>query len=218
MHFAIVTSTASKTGAAICRESLNSNASVLGIDTVPLQEESSFLKESSSFLFIEYGPHAVPSGAEFATAAKEQFKTDRIDWLINVIDEKHDPEENAQPVGQLLSVMEGKRTGLALNVVGGGVDQGALQETMFIAQTDEDFTRLKESCVRCNLLVPHDLEAAGGNDEDSWPGVEAKTAMQKHIERFNVKGYSVRNCIDNNVQTDAQKTDEQRRRCGRKLG
>jgi hypothetical protein len=52
--------------------------------------------------------------------------------LINAVGERHDLEENSQPIAQLLSVMEGKRTGLALNLVGGGVDQGALQETMLI--------------------------------------------------------------------------------------
>jgi len=127
-----VTSAASKTGAAICREFLNSNASVLGLDTVSLREELDSLKETSSFLFIEYGPHAVPSGAEVASAAKEQFKADRIDWLINVVDERQDPEENPQHVRQILSVMEEKRIGLALNVVGGGVDKGTPQETMLV--------------------------------------------------------------------------------------
>ncbi|KAE9382088.1 hypothetical protein N431DRAFT_476783 [Stipitochalara longipes BDJ] len=183
---AIVTSAASKTGAAICREFLNSNASVLGIDTVSFQGEFGFLKEASSFLFLEYGSHAVPSGAEVANAAKEQFKSDRIDWLINIVDEKQNSEENPQPVGQVLSVMEEKRTGMALNVVGGRVRKGALQETMLIAQTDEDFTRLKEFGVRCNLLVPHDLD--GDDDEDSWLDVETKTAMQKHIDKLDAKG------------------------------
>ena len=73
-----MTSAVSKTGAAICREFLNNNASVLGIDSVALQEELGFLK-AESFLFIEYEPRAVPSGAEIANAAHEHFKSDHID-------------------------------------------------------------------------------------------------------------------------------------------
>ena len=127
-----MTLAASKTGAAICREFLNSNASVLGLDTVSLREELDLPKDDPSFLFLEYGPQTVPSGAEVASAAKERFKEDCIDWLINVVDETQDPDENPQPVGEILSVMEEKRVGLALNVVGGGVEKGAPQETMLV--------------------------------------------------------------------------------------
>jgi hypothetical protein len=52
--------------------------------------------------------------------------------LINVIDEKHDPDSISQPMGQILTVMEGKRTGLVLNVLGGSVEKGAPQQTMLV--------------------------------------------------------------------------------------
>lgn len=127
-----MTSAASRTGAAICRQLLNSNASVLGLDTTSLQEELGFGKEGSSFLFIEYEAQAAPSGTDVAHTAQQHFKSERIDWLINVIDEKHDPDGISQPMGQILTVMEGKRTGLVLNVLGGSVEKGASQQTMLV--------------------------------------------------------------------------------------
>lgn len=127
-----MTSAASKTGAAICRHLLDSNASVLGLDTVALQEGLGLLEEEASFLFVEYEAHAAPSGAEIAHAAEQHFKSDRIDWLINVVDEKQDPYGMSSPTGQILTVMEGKRTGLVLNVVGGKVGKGAYQGTMLV--------------------------------------------------------------------------------------
>lgn len=127
-----MTSAASKTGAAICRELLNSNANVLGIDSVSLREELGFLKEESSFIFMECKSNAAPSGAEVANTAHEHFKLDRIDWLINIVDEVENPERTSPPTGQILAVMEGKRSGLVLNVVGGSVDKGAPEETMLV--------------------------------------------------------------------------------------
>jgi hypothetical protein len=52
--------------------------------------------------------------------------------LINAVDEGEDPERTSPPTGQILAVMEGKRSGLVLNVVGGSVDKGAPEETMLV--------------------------------------------------------------------------------------
>jgi hypothetical protein len=128
---AIVISAASRTGAAICRELLSRNASVLGIDSVPLQKEGPF-NGDSSFLFVRYEANAVPSGSEVVQVAQEIFKSERIDWLINVVEETEDPKGILQPTGRILAVMEERRSGLLLNVLGGSLKKGAPQQTMLV--------------------------------------------------------------------------------------
>ncbi len=131
MAVAIVISAASPTGTAICRELLNNKIFVLGLDVASRQREELF-KGESSFKLVEYEASGVPSGVEVAQAAMSLSKSNRIDWLINIIDDTRNPGESPHPTRQILAIMEERRNGLLLNVVGESINKGAPQEIMLV--------------------------------------------------------------------------------------
>jgi len=110
---AIVTSAASPTGAAICRELLNSNANVLGVDNVPAHKTTSFSK-GSHFQFLRCEGNSVLDGPELVEYAKKVYMRDNIDFLIDVLGETSVGSGFLEPV---IEIMQDQGGGMVLGVV-----------------------------------------------------------------------------------------------------
>ena len=82
---AIVIPSATERGAAICRDLLNSNAFVLGIDNVDAHETTR-TSGGSHFQFLKYGEGNPPQGREVMESVEKKFGKDAVDFLIYIGD------------------------------------------------------------------------------------------------------------------------------------
>ena len=112
---AIITSASSSLGAAICRSLLNSNALVLGLDTVPAHKTTS-ASGGSHFQFLQYdGKKGLGDGNDILEKLRSVFLKDEVDFWIDVAGELR--------IGGLKEVVNGmseRGDGLVLSVVGDG--------------------------------------------------------------------------------------------------
>jgi NAD(P)-dependent dehydrogenase (short-subunit alcohol dehydrogenase family) len=110
---AIITSASSSLGAAICRSLLNSNALVLGLDTVPAHDTTS-ASGGSHFQFLQYDEKkGLGDGNEILEKLRSVFLKDEVAFWIDVVGELR--------IGGLKEVVEGmseRGEGLVLSVVG----------------------------------------------------------------------------------------------------
>lgn len=81
---AIVTSASSEQGAAICRELLNSNAFVLGVDSVPAHK-STETSRASHFQFFQYDAGKGASGMKVLEYANMVYMKDEVHYFVDVV-------------------------------------------------------------------------------------------------------------------------------------
>lgn len=112
-----MTSAASPTGAAICRELLNSNANVLGIDSIPAHQTTN-AQLGSHFQFFKYSQGSSHEGKDIIEHAKEMYTRDNIDFLIDVITGETE-DSVVEIIRELVNVMQTQGEGLVLNVLAG---------------------------------------------------------------------------------------------------
>jgi NAD(P)-dependent dehydrogenase (short-subunit alcohol dehydrogenase family) len=114
---AIITSASSSLGAAICRSLLNSNALVLGLDTVPAHKTTS-ASGGSHFQFLQYdAKKGLEDGRVILEKLRSVYLKDGVDLWIDVVGEGKGELE----IGGLNEVIEGmseREEGLVLSVVG----------------------------------------------------------------------------------------------------
>ncbi|KAH7318977.1 hypothetical protein BKA65DRAFT_556408 [Rhexocercosporidium sp. MPI-PUGE-AT-0058] len=190
---AIVTFASSDQGAAICRELLNSNANVLGVDSAPAHK-STETSRASHFQFFQYDPKEPLTGKDPLNHAAKMYMKDDVDYFIDVVGT--DAAYTTDLRKEVLAVFKEKGSGLILTVApvsDFGVD--AEQELLRIAlsTTRELLKELKAGGVRWNLIIlsGEASSAKAASVLDSETEAAMKKHMQAHATRRETSGYAV---------------------------
>jgi hypothetical protein len=113
---AIIIPSATPVGAAICRELLNSNALVLGIDNVPAHETTR-VSGGSHFQFLRYQAGDSPSRNGVLDEVKRRYGKDHIDFLVSILLESGGDEVRNEIMNEVVEAMESQGSGLVLMTV-----------------------------------------------------------------------------------------------------
>lgn len=141
---AIVTSASSEQGAAICRELLNSNANVLGIDSVPAHK-STETSRASHFQFFQYDVKKSPTGRDALDHAAKMYMKDDVDYFVDAVGaDAADPTDLRKEV---LAVFKERGNGLVVTVAPVS-DIGEDAKEKLVSQ--EEFERRDGSAKRWN--------------------------------------------------------------------
>lgn len=173
----MVTSASTPLGVIICKTLLKANALVLGIDSRP-KDDSLNAGLGTHFQFAKCNVNDERAPERIVEAAKEGFAVERIDVLVNVVEEAKENELNGMKrLGEVVRrVMEQEGKGSIVNVLGRveGVEESDLEtavsyipkahQLVMIASVDADalqidFTKASvfqndNHGVRCNVVVP----------------------------------------------------------------
>ncbi|KAL2060081.1 hypothetical protein VTL71DRAFT_9903 [Oculimacula yallundae] len=189
---AIVTSASSEQGAAICRELLNSNANVLGVDSTPAHK-STQSSRASHFQFFQYESGKDLKGRDVLEYAAKMYGKEGVDFYIDVVDGEDAANVMDGLRREVLDVFKEKSEGVVLTVVRSGNNIGREKEEKLVNRTRELSSEFKDGRVRCNLILPGEGGHTSGTGSivDSDTESAIKEHLQGHICRREKGGYAV---------------------------
>ncbi|KXT12522.1 hypothetical protein AC579_10362 [Pseudocercospora musae] len=169
----LVTAASSPLGVRVCKSLLKANAMVLGIDNAT-RDSTLNAGLGTHFQFEELDIGAKDSAGKVVSAAKEKFGLERVDLLVNIVDERqHDVSEFERLTEVVVEVMRGQGKGSVIILPSETEPESPSEDLVdssmanLCQDTDHD---LREILL---LSIRQKESATGGSDTESKKSFEA---------------------------------------------